>query len=1175
MASVNKNSSINITRKIGSEVNNLRNQLFNGYIYNMSLDIGYDGQPTVLTLNLALNKTIDQVTLNSTVIQNRKKDIVYYKNLIATQKSVPQNYVGNVGGSTAGNQTSQAQISQISDKDFNIDQNFIGITCSYDIGIYDGLGNSSYSFKNFKIVNFSISKKNDQKILTLTLKDNSFVLDKIYVALLGTQVAVDDRSEASAVVSGIKISCPPVGSGCPSGLVTLNNQNQRLHFSNSNFKNKYQSYLTTVDSQSGGNSGNIGNFGDQRISSVQFKAGDGPTETTKHNFVVMHSADANKSIFKGYGAVIILGEEEFKDSPCSSGEIYYSFDTLIAAVKKLGIRILENNKPANAPTNVNYDSLQDKSKGKLKKNFQGTLRQVLNQWCEEYGYSYCVDYSQTSDTSFAIKGVDKSSGLSKELILQTKLSMEDLESSSTNSDFVIKNEDFSYDISQQQLKLYSSYYFKDAKEKSLDYRTNFGNKPFYNIRLNNGNLFPSIFGNGSTTKDFAGTFRTYDQVLMSAILGRYSSRLREIYNYSIGAYQALGFIPFYENARATSTLGLGGSKMSSLPSSDLSYTEGISNVLDYQNENFFASDGTPIYDLTFGFYNEDLAQSVIALESFIADFIGRYYWTDELEMLDGESANQNSYIKYEVSSGVPAEKVLINQLSQLDIFKKAKYLINRITEVFSTSADYYNAYHTLASAQSNANDMCKNARTAFLQLTGDLSLMKKFRFFHTRTAATYGVIQEYVDNLVKLKYSIAPYSTASSQEIDVASIFAPAFKELSPVSLGLLQAVLPIDLSNVQLGAFKFGVLLGVKSGNQVYEFQQATATNVLEVQNSIQNRCAEILKVNSTGVKEKLLKNAATCNKTLLYEACIKNCQTTQQDENNDNAINFAAGPNPYSCLAAKVTRNFTNKSIVKSMVLGNIYRTYVVGNTPISLSSLVNEDRNNITVYHLKDNVSVTFAEYTKNPKYILDEFIVAPSQEKYSIPLYSDSSSEVVLPAKNYVLGGLESLNDVLKILENPNFSVDITSNNLTPNVRELYGDETSPQYVSSTTELSTPGNYPVYVEYQGYNANNNPAYQFKTLSQFHTGLKAYYDSKNISLSQANVKFNADIFCSSIPFQLKNLLSVTNGLTKLNINLAENGLSISCSFESAPPLILNQETLMLKNRPNIKLSTPNFFR
>ena len=1170
MASVNKNSSINITRKIGSEVSSLRNKLFNGYIYNMSLDIGYDGQPTVLTLNLALNKTIDQVALNSDVIKNRKEDIAYYKKLIATQKSAPQNYVGSVGGSTAGNQTSQSQISKISDKDFDIDQNFIGITCSYDIGIYDGLGNSSYSFKNFKIVSFSISKKNDQKILTLTLKDNSFVLDKIYVALLGTQVAVDDRSEASALVSGIKISCPPVGSNCPGGVITLNNQNQMLHFSNSNFKNKYQSYLTRVDSESGGNSGSSG---DQRISSVQFKAGDAATEATKHNFVVMSSADANKSIFKGYGAAIILGEEEFKDSPCSSGEIYYSFDTLIAAVKKLGIRILENNKPANAPTNANYDSLQDKSKGKLKKNFQGTLRQVLSQWCEEYGYSYCVDYSQTSDTSFAIKGVDKSSGLSKELVLQTKLSMEDLESSSTNSDFVIKNEDFSYDMSQQQLKLYSSYYFKDAKEKSLNYRTNFGNKPFYNIALNHQHLFPNIFGNGSTRKDFAGTFRTYDQVLMSSILGRYSSRLREIYNYSIGAYQALGFIPFYENASAT--LNAKSSKIN-LPSSDLSYTEGISNVLDYQNENFFASDGTPIYDLTFGFYNEDLAQSVIALESFIADFIGRYYWTDELDMLDGESANQNSYIKYEVSSGAPVEKVLVNQLSQLDIFKKAKYLINRITEVFSTSADYYNAYHTLASAQSNANDMCKNARTAFLQLTGDLSLMKKFRFFHSRSAATYGAIQEYVDNLVKLKYSIAPFSTASAQEIDVASIFAPAFKELSPVSLGLLQAVLPIDMSNVQLGTFKFGVLLGVKSQNQVYTFEQKlNVTNVLEVQNSIQNRCAEILKVNTTGVKEKLLKNAATCNKTLLYAACVKDCQNAQEVTSNDNAIDFAAGPNPYSCLAARVTRNFTNKSIVKSMVLGNIYKTYAAGSAPISLSSLVNEDSNNIAVYHLKDNVNVVFAEYARNKIYILNEFIVAPSQETYSIPLYSDASSEVILPAKNYVLGGLESLNDVLKILENPNFSVDITSNNLTPNVRELYGDETSPQYASSTAELSIPGNYPVYVEYQGYDTKNNPAYQFKTLSDFHIGLKAYYDSKNISLSQANVKFNADIFCSSIPLQLKNLLSVTNGLTKLNINLAENGLSISCSFESAPTLALNQETIILKNRPNIKLSTPNFFR
>ncbi len=227
MGEVKKNSSINITRRIGSSIENLSNKLFNGYIYNMSLEVGYNGAATVLNLNLALNRTLNQVKVNKDVISDRKKDIKRVQSLVATQKTAPLNYVGNVGNTGAGTYIgAQNKIAQISDKDFNIDPNYIGTTCSYDIAIYDPAGNPTYNFRNFKIVSFSINKKNDQKILTLVLKDNSFVLDKIFVGLLGQEIAIDYRSETDALVSGITISCPEIGTSCKAGTVTLNNLRQ-------------------------------------------------------------------------------------------------------------------------------------------------------------------------------------------------------------------------------------------------------------------------------------------------------------------------------------------------------------------------------------------------------------------------------------------------------------------------------------------------------------------------------------------------------------------------------------------------------------------------------------------------------------------------------------------------------------------------------------------------------------------------------------------------------------------------------------------------------------------------------------------------------------------------------------------------------------------------------------
>ena len=1155
MGEVKKNSSINITRRIGSSIENLSNKLFNGYIYNMSLDVGYNGAATVLTLNLALNRTLNQVKLNKDVISDRKKDIKRVQSLVATQKTVPLNYVGNLGNTGAGTYIgAQNQIAQISDKDFNIDPNYIGTTCSYDISIYDPIGSPTYNFKNFKIVSFSINKKNDQKILTLVLKDNSFVLDKIFVGLLGQEIAIDYRSEADALVSGITISCPEIGSSCKAGTVTLNNLRQSLHFSNNNFKNNFYSQL------------GIGN--DKNYSSINISSGD-TVSSDKANYVIISSKDSNKSIYKGYGAVIILGEEEFKDAPCAAAEVSYSFDTFLKAIKKLGITIAENNRPANAPATVDYSSIKDKSAGKLKKSFHGTLRQVLNQWCEEFGYSYCIDFTKSSANALVIKGIDLSSSLGKEAVLSAKLNLEDLEASSGNSTFVVKSEDFSYDLSQQQLKIYSSYYFKDAKEKTISHENDLGNKAFKNISMLAE--FPQLFGSGMTggnigigagrVRDFSGSYRSYQEVLISAILGKHSPRLREIYNYSIGAYQALGFIPFYGDP-SSSRVAMPGDKT-------LIFSEAISQVLEYQSQNLFSDDGSSCYDMHLGFYNEELARTVLELESFIADFVGRYYWTDLLSILDGEYGNQDYYAKYEVSSTAPVQKVLAGQLYNLDVFKKARYLVQSIAAVFSTgTTQYFDAYRSLSEAATNINNVCAEAQRAFTQLQGNSLGLKQYRFFYERSNAAYGVYQEFINDIQNLKISIAGNTTAAPEQIDLAQIYAPTFKELSPVSLGLLQAALPIDISNVALGSFKFGVLIGVTPARQIFGFQADTnKPNQIEVQNSIYSRCAELLKINSSGKASTVAKNKKSCSKTLLYETCVKPCDQAATDRGTDDSLNFVSGPNPYNCFRVKIIRY--NQKFLDNFVLGQVFRP-ISSNGTLSLEALV-DNPSAVLVSSLRAAGNQKYTDFKQSSQF---ESIVAPSTATYQIRLISTTTSETFLPFRNYILGGLESPDDLLKILNNENFSLDINVNNITPNVRELFGDETNPTFINAPVDLTKVANYPVFIQYQGYNGDD-PAYQFSTFYQYHNALKTYYDTATRSLSEPNVKFSADIFCSEISAGLRNLLTVDNGLSKLNINLAENGLNINCSFDSYPTTLVNLETLINKNKPNIKLINTNYFQ
>lgn len=1144
MAEVKNNSTVNILRTRNSgvgaaSVQNLGNKIFNGYVYSFSLDVGLDGQPTTVTLNLALDKTLKSTPITRTISQQRKETISRVDGLVASRE--------NIG--VAGNVDSRANIgtfdlSQI-DKDFNITEDYLSPNYSYSISITNGSGQVDYQLKNFRIVSYSINKNNDQKLLTLVMRDVSFVLSKVYVGILGQEMALDSRSEIAAVIDQIKLSCPPINTQ-PGGQVTYKNLTQNLHFAEEKLAGTLRS---------------IYNASAPDLEVIT----DSSTSTSKKNFIIIRSKNSNKQIINGYGAVIILGEEDFKDGPCSSAEMLYSFDTLLAAMEALNITSVPA-KYLSRSNNKEFRTLKDKSNGRIKRNYRGNLKEVLGQWCDEYAYSYMISFSTetgastAADSNILIHGIDLSSPTSKQVVADTKKQIEELEASS-QQDFVIKQQNFSYDLAQKALRLYSSYYFKDARDKSLNYESILRDLQFNAMNL--ADYFPGIFGNGSTTKDFSGATRSYEQVIISAILGKFCPKLRQIYNMSINAPQALGFMPM--------NTSMAFSKVSAVDNAGLIFQEAATSALDLQADVYYdATTALPMYDMYFGFFNANLAGLIEKIENFIADFIGVHYLSDEVNAVEGLSGNGNFLASYAIETSPATQKIFSDQVYRLEPLRQFNFLVNELAALFAGSSGMFDTFRDLQERINLASNACLAAGQAYQNYLTDATVSKRFRFYYKRDAA-YGVLQELINDIQNLKYRFD--ATTEEYSIDLAEIYAPTFRQLSPVSLGALQAALPINVSAIPSGNYKFGILLNFR--NNIFSFDplsQANRTNPIEYFNFIRERCAVIADSIATGNQNAILDSQQTCNKTILYMTCIRSQQNQQTQDNYSDQLRTLSGPDPLLCQAFTIKRGVPPAQIVQA----NINKTLISSQgfltlNPTPLTSIFLTGIRNNGRRYIENGFPTSAA--------IQYEVIVLPSQISFPIRLKSKTNQQILMPFENYVKGGLENTADVRKIINNEGSSVDIFLNNITPNVRELFGDQTTPEYVTSSyVQGAIEDGTPYIMDYVGYGQIPEgllPKYQFLTFQQFHNALSEYYNDRSLSYNQPAVTYSVEIFCNSIGSTLRNLLSVFNGMSSLNISLGDAGMTIQAQFRSYPAKIRSVESLINRNRPNIKLINTNFLK
>lgn len=1201
MAKVQNSSSINITRVIGTASSFLGNKIFNGYVYNLSLTVGFNGEPSSLILNLALDKTLKNVNKRDDVIDQRKKAIATATQALTLTRS-------------GGAQTS----SVLADNDFDINENHIGIRSGYNISIGSiadsDVAGKNYVLFNFKIISYSISKKNNEKILTLTLHDNSIVLNKIFVGVLGQHVALDSRSEKIAKITDIKIFCPAVN--LKKEEMRTTHYRQLLHFTADHLGKKLKINEETCLLESGftlkkrtmpddceKELNALGAYTDEQITVdcrpfiekepvCVDKELSGCVDKNQFNYITIKSKDIQKSIQKGYGAVILVGEEDFKDSQCSSSEVTYSFDTLLAAMAKLGIEIF---KEKDSP------SLIDKSKGKIKKNFSGTLRDVLNQWCDIYSYSYVVDFSSSSE--IVIKGIDLSSNASRETVMLTKLNLEDLETTPT-SNFVIQSQDFDYDLSQKKLNLYSSFYFKEARDNNNSFESSLGDKNFFNMNL--ASIFPKWFGHrepiyldGLVFKeenlfgefislDFCGAERAYKEVITSAVLGKFSPKLRQIYNYRIGAFKALGFLTVTDTI-LNSKLNLGND-------TELMLEEAVSAILEIQSKNLFDAEGDAIYDFHFGFYNQELVNQTERIESYIADFLGQHYWTDYFDVKEGSSGNENLLTQYEVTSMPAVQKYYDEQLYSIPLFTEGRFLVDKLKAVYEGSDSYFSAFSSLIAKKDLADKACKSSESDYIKKLADSEQLKKLIFYSERPGAAYGVFEELIRQIEIFEYSVG---TGEHFELNLSDLYSPGFKELSPVTISLLQAVLPINISSLVVGDFKFGLLYSIINSRNIFKFEEVKDRisgefiNPIELQNQIRSLCEVIGKLNESADLKSKKDKKNDCSKTVLYEICVFQSEMEKINSDASAVKQSAQGPNPLKCRRVKIIREMPPQDIV----LAQLMKVSLSGRFPVDVDEedLIKQVR--VHAYRLTredigkykytisdkgiaymqliseaspESIKIVYYVDLVKKKTIIFESIILPSEETYKIRLMTKTSSEVFLPFQQIVKGGLEDSSDISKILESDALSVDISLNNLTPNIRGLFGDQSAPGFALDSV-LAT-GVDPVIMNYQGY-TNDTPAYQFTTLTKFHDTLKKYYDEKTISIQGPAVSFSADLFCSSISSGLQDILSVNNGLSSLNIALGEGGLNLKCQFNSRPAKPLSMETLIYNNKPNIKFQNTNF--
>jgi hypothetical protein len=298
---------------------------------------------------------------------------------------------------------------------------------------------SSVSFGQFsfsgKVFSYEIEESISGKILSITLIDNSVILDKKYVVVF--RPGIFGKMGTSKTVS------LPV-------IFTADD--------------------AYYDLQDTGGSYNL----------------------VKKNFVNSSVSRTVRSFNGAVGDLIIVGSEEPPDTACEVAATSYTFNDLKTTAGVAGV--------SSCPI----------SNSSVKKTYEGTLRSVLNSWCQDFGFSFYWDYSQNKVVFFDLKNA-----------------VFNIPENVTNASIVSKRASYSAEGKYNQIA--ANYFIKPYTPKTTNLSASNTIQKTITLPCISWTRFLNSYDQDSTY----GGGRTSVEFINSAVCGYLSPSLRAFYNFVV------------------------------------------------------------------------------------------------------------------------------------------------------------------------------------------------------------------------------------------------------------------------------------------------------------------------------------------------------------------------------------------------------------------------------------------------------------------------------------------------------------------------------------------------------------------------------------------------------------------------------------------------------------------
>ena len=314
-----------------------------------------------------------------------------------------------------------------------------------------------------------------------------------------------------------------------------------------------------------------------------------------------------RSIFSGLqvnvdlnrGGSIILGQEQFVEGSCDVPEVSYNFTLLLQGMAQAGLNVY-----GLADINPLYYQ-----------TYVGTLREVLSNWCADFGYTFYWDFQTNTIRGIDLKlEVDYISEIKSIVSANSSLNVNTTNSNTLALESFNESQSLEGTVTQKHI----SRYLKPTKVKNSTYSAK--NAKTFNC------IKPSKFQVG-------------DEAVMRAVLGKYNDNARTVY--CAQNIPTKGKFLGYNNLTKSITIAAG-QKNNNVFTQAFVYgynNPAITNMINKYNG----------LQLFIAVYDPAQKEKYTNWESAVADMIGKYYEGTQIPTNSTTSCAESSFYQKNVA----------------------------------------------------------------------------------------------------------------------------------------------------------------------------------------------------------------------------------------------------------------------------------------------------------------------------------------------------------------------------------------------------------------------------------------------------------------------------------------------------------------------------------------------